>query len=1552
MAYTLDQLTAAYRAVHDGVAPDAATLATFQVQATLSANGQMSDAQLLSAILNSADGTTALAVLSYQFFTGKSPTAAGLDYLVNSTTNPADLNDPYYSRFSLENRYINFAANLGVQGEGAVSFAAKYGALSFADYVASIYQTIIGASYATASGIDPAKAIADIVARKDAILATATSAGMVTPNMTAAQIDIALKAATAGYLLGEAIKADVGLYAAAANNFMAALAQGNAIYNTDITRTYAPTVESFSHGTGKALDRDVAPPAPPTTTPTAPSAHAFTLGAGVNLLTGGALDDTFTATDQTFHAGDTLNGGGGNDTLTVTATGGLFTVPAATVRNIETANLINTGGLIADTTGWTGLVKLNTTSVGQTTVTAAATTDIRTVVSGAADKTVRIDGGHDIDATTTGVTTGGIIVGSVTRPTGAVVIDRTIANGSAAGQVGVNGGTTIDITQRAANATATAGAVNINGAGLTTSVTTKTLGASPSSVLVTDPGSGTITTIDIDGYNGAILRTPALTTLKLAHGSGTATLDVASPGSTTLNLTVNGVTGTVRDNRAVYSTLNLTTGSLASAFDLDFAAMTTMTLAGATVLTLGASSVLTALQTLTITGATGLNADLSSAGNLASIDASNSTGASVLKINPGVTAFTGGSAADTLTLGNAVVTQAIAMGGGDDIVALAPGYTSLGAIIDGGAGAGDVIRMTATDADIGSSSHAFDGKLLNFERLEVTTPVGDVIDMAHMGGIHHVTVGGNSGGPLTFQNMTSGDTLVMATSNLGIIAQGLGAGSSLNLTLRDTAGAGLTFGSLSAAGLESLAITTEDGRATPTGAIESLTIASASLRSVTAAGDAGLKLTTNAGATALASVDASALTLGGLNLTLGASASTLTIKGSATAANTVDLTGVSPTTLNYTGGSGADTLTMGVPTSGTISLGDGDDTVTIVGGVSVGVIVDGGAGVDTLRLAAIYAQTAYGYSTRAINFERLALYGVGAYSIDISNLGQYHHVTTSGGQGTILTGFVSDDTLVLNGGGLSYDISGAFTGGADTLNLTLSDTAGAGVAFASNFFKTTGVETLNIATQDGRSTPTGAMESLVLTSTDVQKIVVTGNAGLDMRLASSTALTSFDASGITLGGLKLDLDASASAVTIKGSATAANTIDASGVTADITYTGGTGVDTVTLGSTTASGTINLGAGDDVLVLASGTTNPLGTLDGGAGANDVLRMSAADAANAAATFKDHVTGFERLELTGVTGSLFNVADLGAYHYVTVASGGGGATLNLQGLSSGDTLVLAAPILTFNGSGFAGASDSYNLILKDTAGAGQNFGVFNANSLETLNITTADGRTTPTGATETLQVRGSNLQQIVISGNAGMHLTSMNSPGLASIDASGVTVGGLTLEIYGAASDLTIKGAATGTNLIDQSGVQTNLTYVGGSGADTVSVIAGKHTLTLGGGADKVFIMAAPTDINHFTTIMDLEAGDKIVFTENAARNVQVDVHTAQSLGEALDLASTTPVGSIKPLNWFEYQGDTYLVVDMSAANTFQFGVDYVVKLAGVTGVSMSGISNGLSTTFTF
>ena len=112
--------------------------------AALASSAGVADA--LPSIIDMVDDTTAVAVISYQFFTGKTPTQGGLNYLINSPNaiNSNDLNNSYYQTFNVENRYINFAVNLGKLGEGRAAFQAEYGALSLFDATKNAYIEIFG----------------------------------------------------------------------------------------------------------------------------------------------------------------------------------------------------------------------------------------------------------------------------------------------------------------------------------------------------------------------------------------------------------------------------------------------------------------------------------------------------------------------------------------------------------------------------------------------------------------------------------------------------------------------------------------------------------------------------------------------------------------------------------------------------------------------------------------------------------------------------------------------------------------------------------------------------------------------------------------------------------------------------------------------------------------------------------------------------------------------------------------------------------------------------------------------------------------------------------------------------------------------------------------------------------------------------------------------------------------------------------------------------------------------------------------------------------------
>ncbi|MDI1365427.1 MAG: hypothetical protein PSX79_11260, partial [bacterium] len=367
MSYTATQLRTMYSAVHIGLAPDQATGAALDTVAGESLAGLRTDASAKAFVINGADKDTAVAALSYEFYTGAAPSAAGMAYLVNSSANATDLNDPYYAGFNLENRYINFATNLGVVGEGAAGFAGAYGSLTFSQAVDLAYEKIIGTTYAQAAGLNSAAARADITGREAYFTALANqnfASGSV------AQRDLAAKAGVVGYILAEAMKADVGVYAAAMNSYSAALIDGTAVYGQDLLVAYPSTPTPT-------------PVTDPTATPpSGPGAIITNLPAGNNIFVAGAGDNTITA-----GSGDnTITAGGGNDIITAGA--GNDTINAG-----NGTNFVNGGNGNNTLTTGTG----NDTIVGGTgndTISAGDGTNI--VTTGAGNDTVTTGVGNDI----------------------------------------------------------------------------------------------------------------------------------------------------------------------------------------------------------------------------------------------------------------------------------------------------------------------------------------------------------------------------------------------------------------------------------------------------------------------------------------------------------------------------------------------------------------------------------------------------------------------------------------------------------------------------------------------------------------------------------------------------------------------------------------------------------------------------------------------------------------------------------------------------------------------------------------------------------------------------------------------------------------------------------------------------------------------------------------------------------------------------------------------------------------------------------------------------
>ncbi|MCO5072327.1 MAG: matrixin family metalloprotease [Rhizobiaceae bacterium] len=201
---------------------------------TLSA-GDVSAAQAIYGIAPGAipfvEADLELVASTYQFFTGSIPEENGFEYLIDSRDNPNDLNDPYYADFNQENRYINFSNNLGTQGAGADYYENTYGTLSFQDAVREVYDDIIGIELAVSLGINVDAALDFLVNAFDFYAQVAQE--RVIPGGVA--MDDAVKIVMIGSVMNEAMKADVGVYADAVDDFVVAYNNGSEIpYGVDL----------------------------------------------------------------------------------------------------------------------------------------------------------------------------------------------------------------------------------------------------------------------------------------------------------------------------------------------------------------------------------------------------------------------------------------------------------------------------------------------------------------------------------------------------------------------------------------------------------------------------------------------------------------------------------------------------------------------------------------------------------------------------------------------------------------------------------------------------------------------------------------------------------------------------------------------------------------------------------------------------------------------------------------------------------------------------------------------------------------------------------------------------------------------------------------------------------------------------------------------------------------------------------------------------------------------------------------------------------------------
>lgn len=602
-------------------------------------------------------------------------------------------------------------------------------------------------------------------------------------------------------------------------------------------------------------------------------------------------------------------------------------------------------------------------------------------------------------------------------------------------------------------------------------------------------------------------------------------------------------------------------------------------------------------------------------------------------------------------------------------------------------------------------------------------------------------------------------------------------------------------------------------------------------------------------------------------------------------------------------------------------------------------LVTSSSGATALTVASIVAGTA---AVAAIDSDDTAAYGAvrldGSTALTTVSVNGYAtaDLGTTGADLDALTTL----SLANSAGAATLDTAVA------SLNLTLNKVAHAVTITDAS------LKTLNVTT-------TGADSSFALTAAAVETLAVSGDkkATFSADLAALKTVTVTGSASLVLAAAD---DNTLTSVTTTGT-TGAVTASIRG--AQATYTGGAGVDTVTLLVDTAlTKAIDLGAGADKLVFTAAVTGSTATLSGGEG-TDTLSMVVANAAALDGAVQTFYTGFERLVISDAFGTsdavvdteTINLANLGFASYVTTAGtnqlGGAIDILVLDKLAANATVALTANgLITATLADATGTADVLNVVLANEIGAA---GTLTAAGVETISITTTDTFTDTTGAfdvegavtgnglddtnsTATLALTTAAAKTINVAGDGDLTLTTTSTV-LTTISAASLT-GALT---HIATVDGLTVNSGTGADILTATGDDVKLNS--GAGNDQLQVNAGADRATLDGGAgnDTFIIDGASSTSSTYANILSVNTGDVIKFTGATvfeAAKVTLSAGATETTQALMDLAVNNLAAN--EMGWFQTGGNTFIVMDAGAESAAGFvnAQDMVVMITGLVDLS--------------
>jgi hypothetical protein len=506
---------------------------------------------------------------------------------------------------------------------------------------------------------------------------------------------------------------------------------------------------------------------------------------------------------------------------------------------------------------------------------------------------------------------------------------------------------------------------------------------------------------------------------------------------------------------------------------------------------------------------------------------------------------------------------------------------------------------------------------------------------------------------------------------------------------------------------------------------------------------------------------------------------------------------------------------------------------------------------------------------------------------------------------------------------------------------------------------------------------------VVLNSTGTNRVEIEAAAADDFNLSeivvTGSGATSLDfATAVVTGVTTVNLSAASGAITL---------VDALGTgTVNVTVTGGSGADTMTVDATNQA-SVSLGAGNDVLTINNATSALIlstDLFDLGGGTGDVVVMTGAlaaalDDADAADTLSlSRIQNYERLRLSdGLTADL-DAAPFGVSYFSMNANGT--ADTNLNNVANNSTIEFRAAYaneMIVNVLTPAGNDDVINLSLNGNLAANANLAVdIRLPGIDTINVTTAD-RANADNATDRTEgyvlsvVDGddSTLDTLNIAGTQFLSYTATATSTISTVNAS-TSTGDLTinLALIIAGEGATITGS-TGTNTLTGTGIAD--TIIGGARADSITGGLGGDTMT-GGGAADVYVIDQDTGSEAAVVGVALSAGFDTITDFGSDDTIDLTAGTVAGAAAGPAVAATTVVISAAGKVTFAAADDTLAEMitalaadDVNLANAevafFTFGADtyvygagadttaaaddFVIKLAGVTSFTTLSVAAG-------